>query len=85
MIDILVLIERGRMDGGLLRAAVQATFARRATHEVPWQIPDVPVPWSAEFAALADEAGVVAEGIGAAVLTLRAYWDRVFGEGHPEV
>jgi hypothetical protein len=85
LVDILVLIERGRMDAGLLRAAVQATFARRATHAVPIEVARVPDSWSAEFGALANEAGVGLDGIGAAMLTLRAYWDRVMGEGHPEV
>jgi hypothetical protein len=85
LVDILVLIERGRMDAGLLRAAVQATFARRATHAVPIEVARVPDSWSAEFGALANEAGVGLDGIGAAMLTLRAYWDRVMGGGHPEV
>lgn len=55
LVDLVVLIERGGLDPEHVRAAVQATFATRATHAIPATLPDAPSAWATEFASLAQQ------------------------------
>lgn len=55
LIDMSLLISTGKMNGPKLKKAIEATFKRRATHEVPSQLISPPSNWSTPFAALAKE------------------------------
>lgn len=58
LVDLLLLIDRTRMDTGRLRDAVRATFQRRKTHGIPTRLAPLPASWSAPVAALASECGL---------------------------
>jgi predicted nucleotidyltransferase component of viral defense system len=65
LIDMILLIQRGTLDESRLSGAIEATFARRATHAVPRLLGDPPAKWERVFAALARECGLeltLAEG-----------------------
>jgi hypothetical protein len=67
LIDMVLLIQRGRLDESRLAEAVKVTFARRATHGVPRRVEAPPAEWERVFAALARECGLhltLAEGFG---------------------
>lgn len=55
LVDLLLLIEQGRLSSSRLRTAVAATFARRVTHPVPADLPPPPPEWRTAFTALAAE------------------------------
>lgn len=58
LVDLVLIIARQQLSSHRIRVAVDATFARRATHPVP---ADVPLPrsdWAKPFATLAAECGL---------------------------
>ena len=55
LIDMVLLVQREKLDGGKVRTAVQATFARRATHTFPGELEAPPGEWQPVFDALAKE------------------------------
>lgn len=55
LIDLILLIERETLEADRVRASVDATFARRRTHERPRELPVPPAEWDRPFAALAEE------------------------------
>jgi len=58
LVDILLIAELGQIDGQLLQQALQATFGKRKTHQMPSRLADPPSTWSAPFRRLADETGL---------------------------
>ncbi|MGH7839810.1 MAG: nucleotidyl transferase AbiEii/AbiGii toxin family protein [Candidatus Binataceae bacterium] len=58
LIDMVLLIRREKLDKGKTATAVRATFAKRATHEVPHKLDAPPVEWNPVFDALAKECGL---------------------------
>jgi hypothetical protein len=55
LIDMLLLIQHGKLDNPRLAAAIQATFAKRATHPMPRKLELPPSEWEPVFQALARE------------------------------
>jgi Nucleotidyl transferase AbiEii toxin, Type IV TA system len=55
LVDLALMIERRDLSSHRVRAAVDATFARRGTHPVPTDVPPPPSDWEKPFAALAAE------------------------------
>lgn len=53
--DLALLATTGPFDAGPLRAAIMETFAHRATHAVPIELPDPPAGWEAQYARMAHE------------------------------
>lgn len=58
LIDMVLLIQQGKLDDGRLLAAVTATFAKRGTHAVPRKLEEPPAEWRPIFEALAGECGL---------------------------
>jgi len=58
LVDMVMLIQRGDMDVTQVRSAVDETFARRNTHDLPDQLKQPPAAWAAEFPAMAKQAGI---------------------------
>ena len=58
LVDLVLLIERHEMAPARIRAAVEATFARRNTHVPPVEVPPPPSEWGKPFAVLATECGM---------------------------
>lgn len=74
LVDMLVLLERGAMDPAVVKAAAQATFRTRATHNLPTALPLPPETWREECAAMAIEAGLPSMDLAQAWQTLSTYW-----------
>jgi hypothetical protein len=55
LVDLVLLINQGRMNVGRLRADIRDTFARRKTHDVPEALSEPPSSWVKVFAELAAE------------------------------
>ncbi len=55
LIDLVLLIERQTLVADRVLAAIDATFARRRTHEIPREVLVPPAQWDRPFAALAEE------------------------------
>jgi hypothetical protein len=51
--DIALLAIAGPLDGLTLRAAIERTFAHRATHGVPAALPSSPPTWGPVYARMA--------------------------------
>jgi hypothetical protein len=58
LIDLCLLIEKGRLDQQRLVASIRSTFKRRKTHPVPTVLPVPPLAWSKPFAEMAKECGL---------------------------
>ena len=55
LVDMVLLIQSGTLDADRVVQALKATFARRATHEVPDTLTPPPDEWRSPFAAMAAE------------------------------
>jgi hypothetical protein len=77
LIDILLIAELGKMDGQLLRQALEAAFEARTTHELPRSLPDPPRSWTAPFRRLAGETGIDYPTLPDAVDAARRFIDPV--------
>jgi hypothetical protein len=74
LVDLVLLIERGRLKADEVRRAIEATFATRATHPVPSALPAPPANWADEFFGMAHEAGLQTTDYLAAFDRLLRYW-----------
>lgn len=63
LVDMVMLIQRGELDVEQVRSAVDETFARRNTHNLPDQLKQPPAAWAAEFPAMAKQAGLMVADI----------------------
>jgi predicted nucleotidyltransferase component of viral defense system len=55
LIDMVLLVRGEKLDKDKVRAAIQATFAKRATHKLPSALEEPPRAWEPVFDALAKE------------------------------
>jgi hypothetical protein len=55
LIDLVLLIQEETLAADRVLASVDATFARRRTHEIPGELPVPPTDWERPFKALAEE------------------------------
>ena len=58
LVDLILLIERAKLDTTRLPRAVRETFQRRKTHEIPVNLASPPASWSRPFAEMAAECGL---------------------------
>jgi Nucleotidyl transferase AbiEii toxin, Type IV TA system len=58
LIDMVLLIGQGKLDKARVKTALDATFAKRATHELPKKLAPPPAEWKPVFEALAAECGL---------------------------
>jgi hypothetical protein len=58
LVDLVLLIERGGLNGIEVREAIAATFATRGTHPIPTELNSPPLEWKDEFIKLASEAKI---------------------------
>ena len=78
LVDLVLFIQTAALpEPAELRKALAATFARRATHRLPDQLPQPPVTWEADYMAIAGEAPHDACGRlcrGQRILAQRSTW-----------
>ena len=58
LVDLVLLIERTRLDAARLPKAILETFQRRKTHGIPPALIPPPASWSGPFSELAAECGL---------------------------
>lgn len=58
LVDLALIVELSPLKAATLRDAIEATFARRATHDPPAQLPFPPADWLVPFRRLAETVGV---------------------------
>ena len=58
LVDLVLLIERTRLDAARLPKAIRETFQRRKTHNIPSTLISPPASWSTPFAEMAAECGL---------------------------
>jgi hypothetical protein len=61
LVDMLLLIGTGKLDGARVRLALKATFDRRKTHALPETLSQPPAAWKVPYAALATASGLSAD------------------------
>lgn len=59
LVDMVLLIQSGTLRSGVVSNAVQITFQRRKTHDLPKALAQPPAEWLRPFAALAKECGLM--------------------------
>lgn len=58
LVDLVLLIERTKLDATRLPRAIRETFQRRKTHAIPTALMPPPTSWSGPFSELAVECGL---------------------------
>lgn len=66
LVDLVLLIDTGLLESTATVAALRLTFARRATHPLPRELPLPPEGWATPFAALAEEVALAERTVDAA-------------------
>jgi hypothetical protein len=61
LVDLLLLIERTRLDAARLPTAIRETCQRRKTHGIPAALASPPGSWSTPFAEMARECGIAVD------------------------
>lgn len=79
--DMVLLIQLGLRADRDLRTAVDATFARRATHPVPKAFPEPPADWSATYAQIAADIQLGVGDAAAAHRLIAGFWARDASSG----
>jgi Nucleotidyl transferase AbiEii toxin, Type IV TA system len=74
LVDLVLLIERGRLQVGDVRPALRATFSTRGTHPLPASLDPPPKAWSLAFPSMAIEAGLSTADCAEAFSVLNAFW-----------
>jgi Nucleotidyl transferase AbiEii toxin, Type IV TA system len=74
LVDLVLLIERGPPDPAEIRQAIATTFATRATHAIPSDLPTPPKAWATEFSGMAAEAGISTTDYLVAFGVIAAFW-----------
>lgn len=79
LVDIILIAEHLTINGSVLRAAIQATFAARGTGEPPPSLPTPPPSWALTFRKLAEEVGLRCRALAEADLRARGFLDPILG------
>lgn len=74
LVDLVLLIHTGQVDPERARYALRATFETRASHPLPFQLPEPPQDWAEPYAALAQDLDLPAETLSQAYAYLASYW-----------
>lgn len=81
LVDLLIIAELNRLDGGALRRAIDLTFGSCGSHDLPDSLPDPPVEWSVPFRRLAEETGQARRTLAEAGEAARRFLDPVLQGG----
>jgi hypothetical protein len=76
LVDLVLLIERGRLEVDAVRQALLATFQRRGTHNLPTTLGPPPEEWKLEFAPMSEEAGLSTQEYLTAYSILSDFWEQ---------
>jgi len=73
LVDMVLLIQEGRISPAKAQAALKAVFARRKSHAIPEKLEPAPERWGKSFAAMAEECGLKI-GLSAGFEILRVFY-----------
>lgn len=77
LVDLVLLIDQGLPDKKLVMSAIEATFSRRNTHDIPKDL-EIPPPLLADsYSKMAEECGVTKKTMPEAFLFLEEYWSKL--------
>ena len=74
LVDIVLLIEQCLPDKGLVMSAIEATFKRRNTHDIPQELEIPPKVVEDSYAQMAEDCGVTKKTMAEAFSFLQEYW-----------
>lgn len=74
LVDLVLLIEQGLPEKKLVVSAVNATFNRRNTHEIPHVLEMPPETMRGSYGQLAEDCGVTKKTMAEAFSFLQEYW-----------
>ena len=75
--DLILFIEMGQLHTERIAACLQATFERRATHDLPHMLGAPQEAWAARYSAFADECGLHAKTLEEAFELLSGFWNSI--------
>lgn len=73
ILDLVLLIEQGRMEPERIQYAVASTFQRRQTHDIPDELPEPPNLWKTPFLVMTKSVGYSAT-LDTAFAAIQAFW-----------
>ncbi|MEA3346532.1 MAG: nucleotidyl transferase AbiEii/AbiGii toxin family protein [Candidatus Auribacterota bacterium] len=74
LVDLVLLIEQGLPDKALIVSAIEATFKRRNTHDIPKDLEIPPEILEDSYSRMAEDCGVTKKTMSEAFLFLQGYW-----------
>lgn len=79
LLDVVLVADSGTLDDVALGDRLRAVFAARDGSAPPSSIPEPPAAWDAEYSSLADQHGVSASTLAAALVVAREQYARALG------
>jgi predicted nucleotidyltransferase component of viral defense system len=77
LVDLVLLIEKCSLDVPRLRDAIEKTFKRRKTHEIPKELANPPETWKERFKKMAEECGIPND-LDSAIMKVRNFYSTLF-------
>jgi hypothetical protein len=74
LVDLIIMIEQGPPDSDLVQSAIEATFKRRSTHEIPKELEMPPAALEGTYVDMAQDCGVERKTMESAFALLKRYW-----------
>lgn len=74
LVDLIIIIEHGLPGKRLVSSAVEATFKRRGTHDIPKDLEIPPAALAGTYADMAQDCGVGKKTMAEAFVFLKEYW-----------
>ncbi len=78
LVDMVLILDQSPPPTASIRAAVEATFQHRSTHEIPGILFVPPTTWASSYTAMAQDLNLGQVTIESAVSRLNGYWKTIF-------
>lgn len=78
LVDLVLILDQSPPASASVRAAAEATFQCRSTHEIPSFLSVPSTTWASSYTAMAQELNLTQTTIEEAVSRLNAYWKTIF-------
>jgi len=78
LVDLILILDEGPPAPESVKSAIEATFQRRATHDMPSSFSAAPMTWASSYTAMARDLNLTQTTIESAVSRLDSYWKTIF-------
>jgi Nucleotidyl transferase AbiEii toxin, Type IV TA system len=78
LVDLVLILDKDAPVPELVKAAIEATFAHRGTHDISVTIPASPLTWTSSFTAMAKQVDISESTVEGAVARVNDYWKGIF-------